>query len=682
MIPHKPPQERGPDIVNGEGQPEDLDYLPDDELADDEVETEPVSLGPEPVSLGPEPDFLKTEKLAEPDLPDGAHFPPGARIQPPPPPLHAAPSPEESTVDDATQRPRGLRMQWRFFHTILFAGWLFLRLFVVQIYVAKVARGWVERTNMKRFQRYAREFSNFAVEMGGIYIKMGQFVSTRVDILPEPIIKELEGLQDTVPAIGFKQFRYVLERELGDLNQIFEYINQEPIAAASLGQVHKARLANGEKVVVKVQRPGIREVCYTDLAAMRVVANFAMRFRFISRRSDAVALVEEFGRVFLEELSYKHEAYNATRFADMFKDDLGVYIPQVYFDYSTDMVLTMEDVTSIKLTDFAALEAAGINRKTVAKRLMDTYLPQVFQHYFFHADPHPGNLFVYPLPVEDESVDFGEEGRPFYLIFIDFGMTGTLTRQVADAMVSTLQAVLTRDAYGLVDSYFELGFLLPGADKTRIVEAMQNAFNQVWGMTITDMRDIDFDSVTDLAEEVGELMLTMPFYIPQDFLYLGRTVSILSGMCTSLDPQYNPWQELQPYTELLVKRGFGLSAQQQDGGLSLAMPVIEGILTGNPEVVQKFGAELISRTFGPITRTETLLRKVERGELHVVADLSVAHRQQLRRIEKESRKTGRSVFMGSLLIVSTLLYINGDVNVAIAALALAGITWFSGLFKD
>ncbi len=628
-----------------------------------------------------EPDFLDDAQLTE----ENGHHPQeenmvGQKIN-----IDGEiPSPDDSTVQEPQRVSRSLRMQWRFWRTIVFAGWIFLRVLFWQIYMFKIFPSYVERTNLKRWTRYAREFRNFAVVRGGVFIKLGQFISTRVDILPEEIIRELESLQDEVPTINFRKIEGVLREELGPLEDHYEWINEDPVAAASLGQVHRAMLRNSERVVIKVQRPGIRQICYTDLAAMRVVAKIAMRFRFISRRADASALVEEFGDVLLEELSYKHEAYNAARFAEIFRDDTGVYIPSVYYSLSTDRVLTIEDVTSIKITDYDALDRAGISRKAIAKRLMDTYLPQIFNHYFFHADPHPGNLFVYPLPVENEQADFGPEGRPFYLIFIDFGMTGTLTHEIADGMVTTLYSVLTRDVDGLIASYQKLGFLLPGADIDRITEAARAAFDQVWGLSMTDLKQIDYEQVVDLADEFGDLMLSMPFYIPQDFIYLGRTISILSGMCTSLDPQYNPWYELQPYTETLIARGFGMDIKQgemlnrRDG-----VSVIQALFSGNGlKVFQTIADEALRRTLGPVSRANDTLKALQSGDIRVTTNMSLAQRQQLRRIERANNTTSRAVFFGSVLIASTLFYINGDTAVAVVGWLVCGGTYFVGVFKE
>jgi len=604
------------------------------------------------------------------------------------PKIANAPSPEDSTVEEPTHGGRSLRLQWRYFRIIAFAGWMFVRVLFWQVYVNRFFPKWVEKTNLRRWIGYSREFRAFAIKRGGVFIKLGQFISTRVDILPEAIINELKSLQDEVPTIPFKHILTVLEHELGGIGA-YEFVDEKPIAAASLGQVHRAKLKSGEKVVVKVQRPNIREICYTDLAAMRVVAGIAMRFRFIYTRSDAVGLVNEFGKVLLEELSYKHEAYNAQRFVAMFKNMAGVYVPHIYVEHSTDQVLTIEDVSNIKIDDYEALEKAGINRKSVAKRLMDTYLHQVFNHYFFHADPHPGNLFVRALPNDDPSQE-----TPFDLIFIDFGMTGSLTHEIADAMVTTLHAVLNRDVRTMVKSYEKLGFLLPGADTDRIVEAAQAAFDEIWGLSMSDLQKIDINQLAEIGDEFNDLIFDMPFYIPQDFIYLGRTISILSGMCTLLDEHYNPWIELIPYTETLLARGFGIdipkSSRSINGNVTLLDPrtlananTLQSLFSGNgAKVLRSLAEELIRRVFPAIIRTDETMKKLQAGEIRVITEMSVAQRQQLRRIEKESRNTSRSIFFGAMFISGTLFYVNGEIWLAVILYGICAITFITGVLKE
>jgi predicted unusual protein kinase regulating ubiquinone biosynthesis (AarF/ABC1/UbiB family) len=577
---------------------------------------------------------------------------------------------EDIRVPSEPHPPRGLRMRMRFWRIFIYAVWLFARLVIWQLFVANYFPKYVERTNLKRWVAYARSFRYFAIQMGGVMIKAGQFISTRVDILPPEVTNELAALRDEVPAIPTDHMRAIIERELGPIDRRFSWLNDKPAAAASLGQVYRARLLNGDRVVVKVQRPGIAEICHTDLSALNAVARFAMNFRFVSRRADAIALAQEFGRVLLEELSYRHEARNAQRFSDMFKDDMGVYIPSVYREHSTDCVLTMEDVTTIKINDYAALEDAGISRKAVAKRLMDTYLQQIFVERFFHADPHPGNLFVYPLPHENGTVYSGD--RPFYLIFIDFGMTGALTPQIAGGLVSTLTAVISRDAHGLIESYKQLGFLLPDADTDRIEEATRAVFNQVWGLSLAEMSSISYSAAADLGKEFNDLIFAMPFQVPQDFVYLGRTVSILSGMCTSIDPTFNPWSEMEPYAEKMAKQMFSGGGIAAPGTLP-ASPLMQLFGGGTGQALLNIGQQVIERALTPQASAGEIIQRLERGDIRMQVEPASSYKKQLQRIEGQSKRTGRTVIFGSLLIASTLLYTNGDVVPAAVGYLLTAV---------
>ncbi len=557
-------------------------------------------------------------------------------------------------------------MQYRFWRTLIFAYWLFGRLVFWHFVMRRIIGSErVERGNLRRWASYTRAFRNFAISMGGVMIKLGQFVSARVDVLPPEITNELAGLQDEVPPVANDAMMTVLASELGATRQRFAWIAEQPVAAASLGQVYRAKLSSGERVVIKVQRPGIREIVETDLAALRIVAQLAGRFPFIRRRADTVALAEEFGRVLRQELSYQNEAQNAARFAEMFKDDMGVYIPTTYGEHSTDSVLTMEDVTTIKINDYAAMEAAGISRKEVAKRLMDTYLNQVFEQRFFHADPHPGNLFVYPLPGNEDKRE-----QPFYLIFVDFGMTGSLTPKLAAGLIDTLVAIVSRDAEKLVQSYSELGFLLPEADTERIEEATKAAFDQVWGLSMTEIRNVSYSDARELGKEFNDLLFAMPFQVPQDFIYLGRAMGILSGMATSLDPDFNPWQELQPYAQKMITRSLGSDI---DGSL-FGAPVMQSLFNSNgAQALLEVARVMLNRTVRLPQRLDSMLTQVESGQLTVRVAPTAMYRKQLQRIEAQGRRTTRAVLFGSLLIVATLFYTGGNIALAAVGYGLSGV---------
>ncbi|MEO0564337.1 MAG: AarF/UbiB family protein, partial [Chloroflexota bacterium] len=500
----------------------------------------------------------------------------GIEVQkPPPPPSKARPKADAEAPPSPKDRVpgrRSIRMQLRYTRSLIWASGLLIRILFWEWIVKRVmGEEFVRARNVARWKQYARDLRVFAADMGGVFIKAGQFISTRADIFPEEIIMELAGLQDEIPAVSFNKIEKVLIDSLGeDYEAQFIWLKKEPIAAASLGQVHRAKLENGDRVVVKVQRPGIVTIIDTDLSALNVIAHIAMRFKFISRRTNAVEITEEFGRVLWEEVSYLKEAENAKAFARIFQNDLGVYIPMVYDEFSTDRVLVLEDVTSIKISDYERLEEAGISRNQIAHRLMESYLRQVFDERFFHADPHPGNLFVYPLPVEDENADFGLKGRPFYLIYIDFGMTGTLTQQIIDGLISTLIAVVSRDAGGLIASYQELDLLLPSADLDRLEAATKAAFNEVWGMNMQDLTNVDYEVMERLGNEFNDLLFDMPFQMPQNFIYLARTMGILSGMCTSLDPAFNPWMALQPFAEKMMR-------MRARDGKTVSNALLEGI---------------------------------------------------------------------------------------------------------
>ena len=588
------------------------------------------------------------------------------------PPSAAAPRRVREVIG---QRPRSLRMQFRYVRIVWNFGWLFVQLVFWHILMQRYFPERVQRGNLRRWQGYARSFRSFAIEMGGVMIKAGQFVSTRSDVLPPEVINELATLRDEVPGVPTEQIRAIIIEELGAIDARFSQFDNTPVAAASLGQVHRARLQNGDRVVVKVLRPGITEVCYTDLAAMFTVARLAMKFRFVNRRMDAVALIDEFGRVLLEELSYRHEASNAQRFTAMFQRDLGVYVPTIYEEHSTDHILTMEDVTTIKLDDYAALEAAGISRKEVAKRLMDTYLRQIFQEGFFHADPHPGNLFVYPLPPDNDAYNSqgNQEGNPFYLIFIDFGMAGALTPQIINGLIGTMAAVITRDAEKMVKSYSELGFLLPGADTERLEAATRAVFDQVWGLSMAQMSNMSFDSMANIGREFNDLLFSMPFQVPQDFIYLGRTMGILSGICTGLDPNFNPWSEIQPYAQKLVTQQLSQNGENPLAGI-FGSTVLQGLFAGGgAQTLLNLGQTILGRALTPAADAKDVLARAERGELTIRSDPSPAFQKQLSRIEAQERRSTRAILLGTGMITATLFYTHGDIVPAVIGYAFSGL---------
>ena len=521
-------------------------------------------------------------------------------------------------------------------------------------------RGWARQTRSKRLSHSAVLYRSLAVQMGGVLIKVGQFLSTRVDVLPVEVTSELSGLQDEVPPERFEDIRQVAEAEYREpLDKKFAFFDEAPLAAASLGQVHRARLpesAGGGDVVVKIQRPNIESVIATDLAALRTVGNWLKRYKPISRRADVPALLAEFSRILYEEIDYLAEGRNAETFSANFRDDPGVRVPSVIWTHTTKRALTLENVWAIKITDYDEITAAGIDRAEVASRLLDTYLQQIFEDGFFHADPHPGNLFVYPLPEQDQpdlsQEDGGEIGnnREWQLTFVDFGMVGRVPNSLKEGLRETLIGVGTQDAVRLVKSYQMMGILLPTADLDMLEKAEARVFEQFWGRNMTELSQISMDEIHEFTGEFRELIYSMPFQVPHDFIFLARAVGILSGMCTGLDPQFNVWNHLAPFAEKLI-------AEEAVGNWEFWL-----------DEAKSFLGSIVSL---PV-KMDRMLAKMDRGEFAVRAPEIV---KQLKHLESTfHRITGGIVFaaflLGGIQLYLSNYYIFADILFAGAFISL------------
>ncbi|MDP3952736.1 AarF/ABC1/UbiB kinase family protein, partial [Microbacterium sp.] len=388
----------------------------------------------------------------------------------------------------------------RYRRIISFAALEFLKIWWFELVLPRFGfAGVSERTRAPRMQNFARRFHVLAVDLGGLMIKVGQFMSSRLDVLPPEITQELAGLQDEVPAVPFADIKRLAEAELGvSLARAFAWFDERPLAAASLGQVHRARLSDLDAadtglrdVVVKVQRPGIDAIVATDLTALRRVAGWLRRIRIVSDRVDAPALVEEFAATCLEEIDYLHEAANAERFAENFASDPRVGTPAIVWERVTRRVLTLSDVTAIKINDTAALRRAGIDPSKVADVFAEVMFDQVFTHSFVHADPHPGNIFVTPLVAPDAASAVSGEARPWRLTFVDFGMMAEVPDSLRDGLRTLLVAVAGRDSKGLVVAAQEIGVLLPSADTLELERALAALFDRFGGMGFVELSKVD-----------------------------------------------------------------------------------------------------------------------------------------------------------------------------------------------
>lgn len=495
---------------------------------------------------------------------------------------------------------------------------------------------WIPENNrLARYRVWSAKFRVLALEMGGVLIKLGQFLSARVDILPLEVTDELKGLQDEVPPVESVHMFDILHDELGNWHSMFEHIDPHPLAAASLGQVYRAKLLTGNDVVIKIQRPNIEYIVRTDLEALRVVAKWIMRYEPIRRRANVPNLMEEFAITLWEELDYKAEVANAERFADMYASNSQVYIPAMYKQYCTSRVIVQEDVESLKITDRAALEVEGIDPKEVADCLFNAYFQQIFEERFFHADPHPGNLFVRPrYDVTWEPKEEGALGRPFWLIFIDFGMVGRIPERVNNNLAQLLISVSQQDARALTEAYNNLGFFLPNADLERITEAQEEILERVWGRNLLELASPDPAEVEELGNMFRDLLFDFPFQIPQDFIYLGRAIGIVSGLVSSLNPTINPWYQIEKYGTRL----FTSQATQQitrENVLSFLRPYLD-----TPRQVRR------------------LIEVAENGRLRVQTKPSPQLLYRLERLDKRLGQLSWSVLGAAGILAATLLKID------------------------
>jgi len=397
-------------------------------------------------------------------------------------------------------------------------------------------------------------FRKTAIELGVLMIKLGQFLSSRADLLPEPALAALASLQDEVPPEPFSHIVAVIESELGKpVEKIFSVLEQKATAAASLGQVHKAVLAStGETVAVKVQRPNIEQLVHMDLSTLKFVIWVINRFVDTGEFIDLMGFYREFRRTVYEEIDYVSEAANAKRFKDMFKDDPTIYIPGVHEDYVSRRVLVLEWINGIKINDYAALDTAGIDRLEVAKRTVNTYFYQFFEAGFFHADPHPGNIFIKKGPPDVGPI----------VEFVDFGMVGSLTKSMKKSLKDLFLSFVTRDSRALVTALSHLGFIGEGANLASIERGISLMMEQYYGMTLGEAREMDIPEVT---EDVGKLMYGQPFQIPVQFAFIGRAIGTLVGVSTGLAPEFNFVDVATPYARKFLgldTEGLSQTAQQ------------------------------------------------------------------------------------------------------------------------
>lgn len=398
--------------------------------------------------------------------------------------------------------------------------WPFL-IFFLQIWFDKVTN----RRSQKE-QRRAERLRDILTNLGPAYIKVGQALSTRPDLVPPLYLDELTRLQDQLPPFANHIAMHFIEVELGaPAAEVFAELSTDPVAAASLGQVYKGRLHSGETVAVKVQRPGLARRIAQDLYIMRQLARWATN-NLAQVRSDLVGIMDEFGARIFEEMDYTHEAENAIRFADLYGGLRDIYVPSIYPEYTARRVLTMEWVSGTKLTQIDALERQNIDATYLIDVGVQCSLRQLLEHGFFHADPHPGNLLATP------------DGK---LAYLDFGMMSEVKPYQRYGLIEAVVHMVNRDFEGLANDYIKLEFLSPDTDLRPIIPALAEVFNNALGASVAEL---NFKSITD---EFSALMYEYPFRVPAYYALIIRSLVTLEGIAINVDPNFKVLSKAYPY---------------------------------------------------------------------------------------------------------------------------------------
>ncbi|XP_014489980.1 protein ACTIVITY OF BC1 COMPLEX KINASE 8, chloroplastic [Vigna radiata var. radiata] len=558
---------------------------------------------------------------------------------------------------------------WGFVATFVFKAWLNSQKFSYK-------GGMTEAKQTLRRKALAKWLKESILRLGPTFIKIGQQFSTRVDILPQEYVDQLSELQDQVPPFPSETSVAIVEEELGSpIGDIFDQFDYEPIAAASLGQVHRARL-KGQEVVIKVQRPGLKDLFDIDLKNLRVIAEYLQKLdpKSDGAKRDWVAIYDECASVLYQEIDYTKEAANAELFASNFKNMDYVKVPTIYWDYTTPQILTMEYVPGIKINKIQALDQLGVDRKRIGRYAVESYLEQILSHGFFHADPHPGNI----------AVDDVNGGR---LIFYDFGMMGSISPNIREGLLEAFYGVYEKDPDKVLQAMIQMGVLVPTGDMTAVRRTAQFFLNSFEERLAAQRRERE-EATTELGfkkplskEEkikkrkqrlaaIGEDLLSIaadqPFRFPATFTFVVRAFSVLDGIGKGLDPRFDITEIAKPYAlELLRFREAGVEV------------VLKDFRKRWDRQSQAFYN--LFRQADRIDKLAEIIQRLEQGDLKLRVRTLESERA-FQRVAAVQKTIGNAVAAGSLINLATVLYLNSIRMPAIVAYIFCAIFGFQVLF--
>lgn len=364
-------------------------------------------------------------------------------------------------------------------------------------------------------------------ELGPTFVKLGQILSTRPDVIPHSFVCEFEKLQDNVPGISFAAVKSQVSQELGGpVESFFAWIDPESLAAASIAQVHRARLISGEDVVIKVRRPGVVNLVESDISALMGLAQLAERHLPGSEIYDPVGFVREFARTIRREMDFSREGHTIEKFRDNFAGTTWMYFPRVYWEQSSRAILTMEYVNGIKVSDLKSLQQQGLDRKLIAVRGADAFLEMVLNHGFFHGDPHPGNIFILPDNV---------------ICLLDYGMIGRLDDGLKSFLTDLLHAVVQRDTDEIVSLLLASGDISDGLDIRALKRDLAHFIDSYYEIPLKEIE------VGRLLMEFVDIITLYAIHIPPDLMLLNKSLVLIEAMGRSLDPTFNMIDHLRPF---------------------------------------------------------------------------------------------------------------------------------------
>lgn len=558
---------------------------------------------------------------------------------------------------------------WGFVLTFVFRVWLSNQKFSYK-------GGMTEEKKRLRRMTLAKWLKENILRLGPTFIKIGQQFSTRVDILAQEYVDQLSELQDQVPPFPSETAVSIVEEELGaPISNTFERFDYEPIAAASLGQVHRARV-KGQDVVIKVQRPGLKDLFDIDLKNLRVIAEYLQKIdpKSDGAKRDWVAIYDECASVLYQEIDYTKEAANAELFASNFKNMDYVKVPSIFWEYTTPQVLTMEYVPGIKINRIQALDELGVDRKRLGRYAVESYLEQILSHGFFHADPHPGNI----------AVDDVNGGR---LIFYDFGMMGSISSNIREGLLEAFYGIYEKDPDKVLQSMVQMGVLVPTGDMTavrRTAKFFLNSFEERLAAQKKEKEiaaaELGFKKPLSKEEKIqkkkqrlaaiGEDLLAIaadqPFRFPATFTFVVRAFSVLDGIGKGLDPRFDITEIAKPYAlELLKFREAGVEVLVKDFRKRWDR--------------QSQAFYNLFRQADRVEKLANIIERLEKGDLKLRVRALESERA-FQRVAAVQKTIGNAVVAGTLVNLATLLQLHSIRVPAVAAYAVCALFGLQALF--